>query len=190
MGPVPVFGTNDNAITIMTANPTASFDLKAFLSTGPIRSLLAGGAFLIAAIAIGTMIMVGNFRERALNSNERELENTVLLLTRHFDQQLEDFTGILKDVAEQVHFDGVTSEMFAIRLATLEWHETLRAKIGPYSDLAGINVFDARGRLINSSEVWPVPDITIDDRGFFRAFKSGTETTPILVAGQPWSLTR
>jgi diguanylate cyclase (GGDEF)-like protein len=174
-------GNNDNAITIMTANPTASFDLKAFLSSGPIRSLLAGGAFLIAAIAIGTMIMVGNFRERALNSNERELENTVLLLTRHFDQQLEDFTGILKDVAEQVHFDGVASEMFAIRLATLEWHETLRAKIGPYSDLAGINVFDARGRLINSSEVWPVPDITIDDRGFFRAFKSGTETTPILV---------
>jgi hypothetical protein len=50
------------------------------LSSAPIRWLITGGVFLIAAIAIGTTIMVDNFRERAINSNERELENTVLLL--------------------------------------------------------------------------------------------------------------
>ena len=63
----------------MTANGSPSFDLRAFLSSAPIRWLITGGAFLIAAIAIGTTIMVGNFRERAINSNERELENTVLV---------------------------------------------------------------------------------------------------------------
>ena len=36
------------------------------------------------------MTMVGEFRERALSNRERELENTVLLLSRHFDQQFED----------------------------------------------------------------------------------------------------
>ena len=64
----------------MTANGTGSFDMRAFLSSAPIRWLITGGVFLIAAIAIGTTIMVDNFRERAINSNERELENTVLLL--------------------------------------------------------------------------------------------------------------
>jgi diguanylate cyclase (GGDEF)-like protein len=165
----------------MTAEAPASFDVKAFLSSGPIRWLIAGGAFLIAAIAIGTTIMVDNFRERALSSNERELENTVLLLTRHFDQQLEDFTVILKDIAGQIHSDGMTPEIFRGQLATLEWHEMLRKKAGAYSDIAGINVFDAGGTLINSSDVWPVPDVKIDDRGFFRAFKSGTAATPVLV---------
>ena len=165
----------------MTAEAPASFDVKAFLSSGPIRWLIAGGAFLIAAIAIGTTIMVDNFRERALSSNERELENTVLLLARHFDQQLEDFTVSLKDIAGQIHSDGMTPEIFRGQLATLEWHETLRKKAGAYSDMAGINVFDAGGTLINSSEVWPVPDVKIDDRGFFRAFKSGTAATPVLV---------
>jgi diguanylate cyclase (GGDEF)-like protein len=165
----------------MTAEAPASFDVKAFLSSGPIRWLIAGGAFLIAAIAIGTTIMVGNFRERALSSNERELENTVLLVARHFDQQLEDFTVILKDIAGQTHSDGMTAEIFRGQLATLEWHETLRKKVGAYSDIAGINVFDAGGTLINSSDVWPVPDVKIDDRGFFRAFKSGTAATPVLV---------
>src|SRR5215469_5069485 len=97
---------------------TSSFDLKAFLSSAPIRWLIAGGIFLIAAIAVGTTIMVGNFRERALNSNERELENTVLLVARHFDQQLEDFTAILKDVATQIRSDRMTPETFAGQLAT------------------------------------------------------------------------
>ena len=165
----------------MTAEAPASFDVKAFLSSGPIRWLIGGGAFLIAAIAIGTTIMVDNFRERALSSNERELENTVLLLARHFDQQLEDFTVILKDIAGQIHSDGMIPEIFRGQLATLEWHETLRKKVGAYSDIAGINVFDAGGRLINSSDVWPVPDVKIDDRGFFRAFKAGTAATPVLV---------
>ena len=44
-----------------------------------------------AAIAIGATLMAGNFRERALRNSERELENTVLLLARHFEQQFEDF---------------------------------------------------------------------------------------------------
>jgi diguanylate cyclase (GGDEF)-like protein len=165
----------------MTANGTGSFDMRAFLSSAPIRWLITGGVFLIAAIAIGTTIMVDNFRERAINSNERELENTVLLLARHFDQQLEDFTVILKDVAAQIHSDGLTAEMFRGQLATLAWHESLRTKMGAYSDVAGINVFDADGRLINSSEVWPVPEVSIADRGFFRSFKAGTESSPILI---------
>src|SRR5579864_787498 len=129
----------------MTADGTGSFDLKAFLSSGPIRWLIAGGVFLITAIAIGTTIMVGNFRERALNGYERELENTVLLVARHFDQQIDDFTVILKDLAAQIQSEGLTTEKFRARLGTLEWHEALRAKMGSYSDLAGVNIFDADG---------------------------------------------
>ena len=52
--------------------------------------LILCGVLLIAAITVGTVAMVGEFRERALGNSERELENTVLLLARHFDQQLDD----------------------------------------------------------------------------------------------------
>jgi diguanylate cyclase (GGDEF)-like protein len=165
----------------MTADGTGSFDIKAFLSSGPIRWLIGGGAFMIAAIAIGTTIMVDNFRERALNSNQRELENTVQLLTRHFDQQLEDFTIILKDVATRIRAGGVTSEWFRGQLSTLDWHEELRTEVSAYSDVASINLFDANGVLTNSSEVWPVPDVNISDRDYFKAFKLGAETAPIRI---------
>ena len=112
----------------MTAEGSGSFDLKAFLASGPIRSLICGGAFLIAAIAVGTTMMVDNFRERALKSNQRELENTVQLITRHFDQQLEDFTIVLNDIASRVRSSGMTPETLRGELATLDWHEELRAR--------------------------------------------------------------
>ena len=57
---------------------------------GPVLWLTLCGGLLVAAIFVGTIMMVGEFRERALLNSERELENTVLLLTRHFDQQFED----------------------------------------------------------------------------------------------------
>src|SRR5664279_2185876 len=78
----------------MTANGTASFSVKASVSDNPIRWLVSGGVLLIAAVAVGTAVMVGSFRERALDNAKRELENTVLLLSRHFDQQLTDFRAI------------------------------------------------------------------------------------------------
>ena len=70
----------------MKATAILSF-VRRFVSGNPIRWLVLGGALLITAIVIGTTIMAANFRERALNSAERELENTVLLLTRHFDRR-------------------------------------------------------------------------------------------------------
>ena len=146
------------------------------------RWLVLCGVLLIAAIAIGTAVMVDNFRERALSSSERELENTVLLLARHFDQQLDDFTVIQKDVVAQVQRAEMSSpQVFRQQLATPEWHEVLRTRVAGYSDIAGVNVFDAEGTLINSSESWPVPAVKIADRAFFKAFKSGSAVRPVLV---------
>jgi diguanylate cyclase (GGDEF)-like protein len=166
----------------MTATSTASFDVRASVRSGPIRWLVVGGGLLIAAITIGTTIMANNFRERALISRERELENTVLLLARHFDHQLADFTVIERDVVAQIERTGVASpDSLRSQMSTLDWHETLRAKVGAYSDVAGVNVFDSEGVLINSSESWPVRNINIGDRGYFKAFKSGSAATPALI---------
>jgi diguanylate cyclase (GGDEF)-like protein len=163
----------------MTAD---TIDGKATRRPDPIRWLTLCGVSLIAAIAIGTAMMIGNFRERALNNGERELENTVLLLARHFDQQLEDFTVIQRDVVGQIQQAGIASpDVFRGQMSTLEWHEVLRARVGTSSDVAGVSIFDSEGSLINSSEAWPVPDIKITDRTFFKAFKSGSAVTPVLV---------
>jgi hypothetical protein len=80
--------------------------MAASIRRGPILSLILCGGLLVAAITIGTMVMVGEFRERALSNSERELENTVLLLTRHFDQQFEDCEIIANDLNSKMQLSA------------------------------------------------------------------------------------
>jgi diguanylate cyclase (GGDEF)-like protein len=166
----------------MTVNGTASLLLKHSIRGGPIRWLVLGGVFLIAAITIGTTIMAGNFRERALNSSERELENTVLLLARHFDQQLEDFEVIQKDLIAYMRSSGITSrEDYKRRMSGQDIHLMLKAKLGALSYVGGVNIFDADGVLINASASWPVPEVRVADRSYFKVFKSDPQSPDMLI---------
>ena len=166
----------------MTANGTASSNVKASVSNNLIRWLILGGVLLIAAIAIGTTVMIGNFRERALNSSERELENTVLLLARHFDQQLEDLGAVQQDLIAYMQSSGIdSSEHYKRRMSSPDIHLMLKAKIGALSYVGGVNLFDSEGMLINSSGVWPVPAINVADRPYFKAFKSDPKSPAVLV---------
>ena len=61
---------------------------------GAIQWLILCGVALVVAIALGTAYLALQFRERALEVSERELTNTALLLSRHFDQQLSDLQHV------------------------------------------------------------------------------------------------
>jgi diguanylate cyclase (GGDEF)-like protein/PAS domain S-box-containing protein len=149
---------------------------------GPIRWLIVCGIILIAAIAFATATAIDNFRKRALEAHQHELENTVLLLSRHFDQQLEDFGQLQNDIVSQIQQSGIaSSDIFRGDMSTLEMHEMLRARVSGSSDPAGIEVFAADGTLINSSEIWPPPDLNIADRRYFADFKSNLETRDDLI---------
>src|SRR5919198_1986803 len=76
--------------------------IAASVRRGPVLWLFLCGAMLATAILVGTIVMIDQFRERALANGQRELENTVLLLTRHFDQQFEDSRTIARHIIAQM----------------------------------------------------------------------------------------
>ena len=142
----------------------------------PILWLVICGILLIAAIAVGTAMMVRNFRDHAIESSKRELENAVVLLARHFDQQLDDAEVPLVDLIEQARQDGINSpDDFKRRMSTPEMHRELVEKVSHASKVAGINIYDADGVLISSSETETVPNVRIDDRAYFKALRSSTD---------------
>src|SRR5690349_17871620 len=119
---------------------------------GPVLGLTLCGGLLVAAIFVGTIMMTGEFRERALRNSERELENTVLLLARHFDQQFEDSDTLATDVISRLQISGIASEKeFRARVASPEAHEVLRSKAGVLSYLGDISIFDSNGDMVNWS---------------------------------------
>ena len=148
----------------------------------PIHWLILSGVLLIAAIAIGTAVMVGNFRERALNSSERELENTVLLLARHFDQQLGDAEVIQNSLVEYVYDAGIgTPGDYRLRMSGEDVHLMLKAKLSALSYVGPVNLWDSNGKLINASGVWPVPDVSVADRAYFKVFTSSPQSPTVLI---------
>ncbi len=149
---------------------------------GPIHWLILCGVLLIAAIVIGTAVMVGNFRERALNSSARELENTVLLLARHFDQQLGDAEVVQNSLVEYVYATGIgTPGDYRLRMSGEDVHLMLKAKLSALSYVGPVNVFDSNGKLINASGVWPVPDVSVADRAYFKVFTSSPQSPTVLI---------
>jgi len=163
--------------------PTAigSHHIATSIRRDPVLGLVLCGCLLVAAIIIGTAVMVGQFRERALSNSERELENTVLLLTRHFDQQFKDCDIIANDLISRMEISGMASpEIFNNQISTLDAHLMLKSKVSFLSYIGDVNIFDSDGKLINSSGVWPLPAISIADRSYFKAFKSSPESTTVL----------
>ena len=97
---------------------------------GAIQWLIMCGAALVLAIALGTAYLALQYRERAIEVAERELTNTALLLSRHFDQQLSDLQHVHEDVLTYVRAGGIDSaEAFEKRMSLLSTHEMLRTRL-------------------------------------------------------------
>ena len=149
----------------------------------PLNFLIVGGILLIAAIAVGTSFTVVSFRQRALLNSERELKNTVLLLSRHFDRELDNFDAIQRDFVRRMQLTGIeTPEAFNRQMSGEDAHQALRTFINGSSEIARLNIFDVNGQLINSSVSWPVPDINIADRDYFKQFKADPEAPDVIIA--------
>jgi diguanylate cyclase (GGDEF)-like protein/PAS domain S-box-containing protein len=139
----------------------------------PIRWLIGCGVVLIAMIAIGTAVMVANFRDRTIRNAEREAESIVLLLARHFDQELSDFTAVQSALAAKVKTIGSPDE-FRRQMTSYETYQSLKAKLEGATDATGVNVYDADGILTNTSKKFPAPLIDIADRRYFQILKASS----------------
>jgi diguanylate cyclase (GGDEF)-like protein len=139
----------------------------------PLTWLIVGGFVLMAATAVGTALTVDRFRQNAIETGRDGLESAVRLLARHFDREFEDFAVLQKSIIAELESHGIESaDKFRSEMGTLAVHEVLRARASGWSDVAGANVFDADGVLINSSKRWPVDDISVADRDYFNRLKN------------------
>ena len=147
-----------------------------------IQRLILSAVVLVIAIMLGTGYFALQYRERALEVAERELSNSALLLSRHFDQQLSDLQHVHDDLVASLRADGVhTSDEFERKMSTLGVHEMLRTRLAALPHVGAFNLWNANGWLINSSEMWPVPDASIANRRYYQDFISGQPTPDLIV---------
>ena len=124
----------------------------------PIRYLILCGVTLIAAIVIGTAIMAGNLRERALLESERELKNTALILAEQIDRTFQGIDLVQSSVLEKIQSQGIaSSEDYTRRMSGEDVHLMLKASTSGLVQIYAISLINADGRLLNFSRSWPGP---------------------------------
>ena len=154
----------------------------AVLQRGAVAWLTLSGVLLVVGIFGVTAMAIDDFREKTLSDRGRELESTVQLIARHFDQQFEDSDVVAADLIGQMRLSEITSpQMFRERMSGPEANRMLRGKISPVSYLGDIAIYDADGEIIAWSRAQPLPKISVSSRAYFQSFKNNPNSEPVLL---------
>ena len=118
----------------------------------PIRYLIVCGALLTAAVVASAGVTAFKLHESTLADNERELNNTALILAEHSDRALQTVELIHSSIQERIETIGVASRQdFEHRMSEQDMHLMLKNKISGLAQVAVACLTSVDGRLINFS---------------------------------------
>ena len=104
------------------------------LPSRSVRWLLACGILLVAVIIGVTTLIIFHFRDRAIASNERQLQNAAVMVAWHVDQEFQQLELVQERIIDVVRGRGIkTEEEFERELSSIT---TTRSSSGIGSDAA------------------------------------------------------
>jgi diguanylate cyclase (GGDEF)-like protein len=138
-----------------------------------LRLLYTGTALLILVLLATNAAVILHLRESELLDAERQLKSHSLIMAEQADRTFQHVDLVLSSVAEEIAAKDITdSASFDREMAGRDIHLLLKEKISGVPQLDAVLVMSSEGKLINFSRYWPVPEIDITDRDYFRAMKA------------------
>jgi len=141
-----------------------------------IRILVAGTGVLVAAVATMIVTVALNLRDEALINAQANLKRHSLTLAGQAERSIQPVDLILSNITDYLDAQGVIdSASFKAAMSGWETHAFLKGKLVGLPQLDAIAMVDAQGRLINSSRSWPVAELNVSERDYFRALTANPE---------------
>jgi hypothetical protein len=141
----------------------------------PRRSLYALSVITIALICtiVGTnLIFLQNLRESTLQTAEANLGRYSLTLAENADRSFKSLDLVLSSVGDYLARKGVTDvESYRRLTSDQDTHFLLKEKIAGLPQVDAVTMIDAKGKLLSFSRYWPIPDVDISDRDYYKALK-------------------
>lgn len=111
------------------------------------------------------------------------LQNIASIVAEQTDRTFQAVELIETNLIEALQAHGVaSSEEYQREMSGLDVHRMLKDKVVSLPQIDAIMVIDAQGKLINSSRPWPVPQVNVFDRDYFKALQSDPQSTCFLSA--------
>lgn len=180
----------DGMRVIFPAAASTSFPLDAkepgkakFKGTGPIQLTVICSVLLSLIVVSTTGLFLADLRNRDMADNERTLSNTAVIIAKQIEHLFATVENVQKDIiAETTVFGIIDREDGERKLTQYNIHLKLRDKAAGMPYVGSLTIVNAQGRMINFSRQWPVPDIDVSDRDFFKAFQSDSNLTTFIGA--------
>ncbi len=150
----------------------------------PATALVASALVLSVLIASCATLFVVNMHDQAVQSVERSLIGLSTILADQADRSLQAMEMVQEAVIEGMHEAKVaTPADFAVAASQHDLHLALKARIAALPQVNAITIVDHTGKLLNFSRFWPIPDVNIADRDYFKALVAAPQLQRFI--GQP-----
>src|SRR5579862_7325343 len=144
-----------------------------WLKSRPQWWIYVTAGILILILGLADLGVVLNLRENALHAAEKNLENSSTTLAEEADRAFQSVDLVLTGLIEKLDSAGVVdSDSYARLMGTEAINLTLKEKLAGLPQLDAITMIDANGKLINFSRYWPIPQVNIADRDYFKVLKA------------------
>jgi diguanylate cyclase (GGDEF)-like protein len=141
-----------------------------------VRVLAILGMLLAVLIAAGTALLLRNLHDRAILAAEHELEGISLLLAEQADRSLQAIDLVQDSVIDGLHNREVRSAAdLAAQMSSRSVHDGLANSIAALPQINAVTVIDNEGRLLNFSRYWPIPNVEVSDRDYFRVLRDDAQ---------------
>lgn len=138
-----------------------------------LRALGLGSLALICTIIGSNVIFLSNLRESSLQTAEANLARYSLMLVEEADRSFKSVDLVLSSVGDYLGRREVTDSASYQRIMSDQaTHLLLKEKITGLPQIDAVTMINAQGKLINFSRYWPIPDVNVSDRDYFKALKA------------------
>jgi hypothetical protein len=138
-----------------------------------LRALGLGSLALICTIIGSNVIFLSNLRESSLQTAEANLARYSLMLVEEADRSFKSVDLVLSSVGDYLGRREVTDSASYQRIMSDQaTHLLLKEKITGLPQIDAVTMINAQGKLINFSRYWPIPDVNVADRDYFKALKA------------------
>ena len=136
------------------------------------RRIYLVGIALIAITVAAAAITIRDLREQAIEGYQRDITNIGVLLVEQMSRSLQAVDLVIRETRERASAAGAnTPQKFTSLLGTEDFHRFLQDELKSLPQASAIVLVNAEGKVVNFSRRWPIPDIDISDRDFFRALR-------------------
>jgi signal transduction histidine kinase/CheY-like chemotaxis protein/HPt (histidine-containing phosphotransfer) domain-containing protein len=140
-----------------------------------------GAAIISASLLTFSAYFLENLREDSLRNAEEDLTRHSLTLSEQADRSFKSLDLVVASVAEYALRHRIASEVeFAFSLSGRNTYELLKEKLSGLPQVDAITIIDSSGKLVNFSRYWPIPDVNVSDRDYFKALASDPSMTTFI----------